>query len=84
MTTDHSSYEFQSGKTYEIAVAPGTDAVRVTHHGEGQLEPQDRYATLEFKSNVGSGPWREFRDWETESDVSINSHQITEVSEKLV
>lgn len=81
MSTDFSGYPFEQGKTYEVAVESGVDAVKLTHHGEGALEPQDRYAMLEFRGSVGDGPWREFRDWETETDLTINSHHITAVRE---
>lgn len=81
MSPDFTTYQFQPGNTYRVSIEPGVDAVKLTHHGEGAIEPQDRYAMLEFKSNVGDGPWREFRDWETETDVTINSHHMTEVGE---
>lgn len=81
MAEDFVTYEFVAGNTYAVEVRPGADAVRVAHHGEGQLDPQDRYSMLEFSGAIGSGPWRDFRDWESEAEVSINSHHIVTVNE---
>lgn len=80
MPQDFATYQFEAGKTYVVAVEPGSNAVRVAHHGEGQLDPQDRYGMLEFTGTVGSGPWRVFTDWETEAEVTINAHFIIEAA----
>jgi hypothetical protein len=82
VTTDFSTFEFSEGATYRVEVDTGGEAVRVTHNGEGQLEPQRRYGMLEFVGAVGSGPWRIFQDWESEAEVTINSHHIVAVSER--
>ena len=76
MTTDFTAYPFVEGKTYAVEVEPGTNSVQVAHHGEGQLEPQQRYGMLEFVAPIGSGPWRSFRDWESEAEVTIDAHHI--------
>ena len=82
VTTDFSTFEFTEGTTYRVEVESGFGAVAVTHHGEGQLEPQEQYGMLEYVGAVGSGPWRNFRDWESEADVSINAHHIVAVEER--
>lgn len=82
MTGDFSTFEFVEGATYRVELESSIDAVRVTHHGEGQLEPQRHYGMLEYVGAVGSGPWRMFRDWESEADVSINSHRIVSAEER--
>lgn len=81
MTSDFTAFEFVEGKTYSLEVEPGHDAVRVTHHGEGAMEPQTSYGALEYAGSVGSGPWRNFRDWETESEISVNAHHIVDATE---
>lgn len=82
MPMDFTTYEFVEGNTYAIDVEPGSDAVRVAHHGEGRVEPQDSYGTLEYSGAVGSGPWRTFQDWETETEVTIDAHHILDVRER--
>lgn len=79
MTVDFTSYEFTEGITYSIEVDDGVEAVRVEHHGEGAPEPQTTYESIEYLGAVGSGPWRRFRDWASETDLSINTHSITDV-----
>lgn len=81
MTSDFSMYEFQEGKTYVVEVDLAANSVRVSHHGEGQLEPQAQYSRLEYAGPIGSGPWRRFVDWESEAEVTIDSHHITRVEE---
>lgn len=80
--TDFTSYEFVEGRTYRVDVEAGVaGAVRVTEHGEGHPQPQPRYESLEFLGSIGSGPWRRFKDWESEAEVSIDSHHIIAVGE---
>lgn len=81
MNSDFTTFQFVVGRTYVVEIDPVPEAVQVTHHGEGGPEPQRRYGMLEYSGPVGSGPWRMFRDWETETDVTIDSHHITDVRE---
>lgn len=80
MESDFTTYSFEKGKTYIVEVT-GTDAIRVERHAEGRPEPQQRYDQLEFRGAIGSGPWREFMDWDTETQIAINAHEIISASE---
>ena len=80
MTTDFTSYHFVEGQIYAVEVDGDPDAIRVTEVGESYHEPQPRYGNLEYQGAIGSGPWRRFKDWDSEADVAINAHHITEVS----
>jgi len=79
--SDFSSYEFVEGNTYSVEVDADIEAVRITEHGEGHPQPQPKYDSLEYLGSIGSGPWRRFKDWESEAEVTINSHHITSVGE---
>lgn len=79
MATDFTTYEFKEGASYAIEVEDGADAVKVEHHGEGAPEARTSYDALEYLGAVGSGPWRRFRDWGSETDLTINAHSITGV-----
>ena len=79
--SDFSSYEFVEGNTYSVEVEPESGAVQITEHGEGHPQPQPKYASLEYLGPIGSGPWRRFKDWESEAEVTINSHHITAVGD---
>lgn len=79
MTTDFSNFDFEEGRTYTVEVDPDADAVQLTEHGEGHPPKQPRYETLEFLGSIGSGPWRRFKDWGSEAEVTINAHHITSV-----
>ncbi len=79
MTTDFTRFEFVVGKTYTVEIAPGTKAVTVTEHGEGHPEAQDRYVAIEYIGAVGSGPYRRFRDWDSEAELTIDSNHIVSV-----
>lgn len=79
MKPDYTSYEFIEGQTYALEVDLQPDAIQVTEHGEGHPEPQARYESVEFLGSVGSGPWRKFKDWESEAILSIDSHHIISV-----
>lgn len=76
-----SSYEFVEGNTYSVEVDADPEAVRITEHGEGHPQPQPRYESLEYLGSIGSGPWRRFKDWGSEAEVTINSHHIKSVGE---
>lgn len=79
VTTDFSTFEFIEGATYRVELELASDAVQVTHHGEGHPGPRRHYGMLEYIGAVGSGPWRVFRDWESEAEVTVNSHRIVAV-----
>lgn len=81
MAGDFTSYEFVEGRTYALVVGQPEEAVRIEHHTVVGIEPQDRYETLEYEGPIGSGPWRKFRDWESEAEITINAHHILEVEE---
>jgi hypothetical protein len=81
MATDFTQYEFVAGRTYSIEIDANPHAVQLTHHGEGQPMSQTRYESLEYEGPVGSGPWRKFQDWESETEVTIDSHHIVAVDE---
>ena len=79
MNPDYTSYEFTEGRTYALEIDLQPDAIQVTEHGEGHPEPQARYESVEYLGSVGSGPWRKFKDWESEATLSIDAHHITSV-----
>lgn len=79
MATDYTEYDFEPGKTYSVEVELQPGALQITEHGEGHPEPQPRYESLEFLGSIGSGPWRRFKDWESEAEISIDAHHITSV-----
>ena len=79
--SDFNSFEFVEGKTYSVEVELASEAVQITEHGEGHPQPQPKYSSLEYLGPIGSGPWRRFKDWESEAEVTINSHHITAVEE---
>ncbi|HUF14971.1 MAG TPA: hypothetical protein VMQ46_03690 [Acidimicrobiia bacterium] len=79
MSDDFTRYHFARGEVYEIEIENVAEAVRLAHHGEGRMEPQSHYPSLEYATSVGSGPWREFFDRENETVVSIDSHHIVAV-----
>lgn len=81
MESDFTTYNFEKGKTYIVEVKADPDSVRVERHAEGRPEPQERYDQLEFTGAIGSGPWREFMDWDTETQIAINAHAIVSASE---
>jgi len=79
MESDFTTYNFEKGKTYTVVVTD-TEAVRVERHAEGRPEPRQSYDQLEFKGAIGSGPWREFMDWDTDTQIAINAHGIVSAS----
>ncbi len=81
MSSDFTSYEFQDGKTYTLEVDQQPDAIKITKHGVGHPEPQPRYESVEYLDSIGSGPWRRFRDWESEAVLSVDAHHITSVED---
>ncbi|MGH3650341.1 MAG: hypothetical protein ACRDU9_06480 [Acidimicrobiia bacterium] len=81
MSEDFTRYRFEEGGVYEVELENVAEAVRLAHHGEGRMEPQSHYPSLEYSKSVGSGPWREFFDRENETVVSIDSHHIVAVTE---
>ncbi len=79
MKPDFTTYEFVEGKTYALEIDLQPDAIQITEHGEGHPQPQPRYESVEFLGSVGGGPWRRFKDWESEAVLSVDSHHITSV-----
>ena len=79
--SDFSSYQFVEGNSYAVEVDGDAEAVRITEHGEGHPQPQPKYESLEYLGAIGSGPWRRFKDWDSEAEVTINSHHITSVGD---
>lgn len=81
MSSDFTSYEFQEGKTYALEVDLQPDSIKITEHGEGHPEAQPQYESAEYLGSIGSGPWRRFKDWESDAVLSVDAHHIISVED---